>query len=829
MITFHLIGNAHLDPVWLWDWREGLNEGIATCRAVLDLMEEFPELTFSRGEAAIYEHIERYDPKTFRRILRRVQEGRWEVVGGTYVQPDTNLPATELLLRHFEEGLSYFGRALGRRPTVAWAPDSFGHSAGWPEIYKTAGMNSFVFSRPSQAQRPLPKPAFWWEGRSGARVLAYRIPVGWYGCERDEMKRRLDGYLAEAHTWGLENVAVFYGLGNHGGGPSRRHLLDIRAWAAAHPEVPLVHSTLHRFFAALRREIGRKGPRFLPVHRGELNFCLRGCYASVARFKFAYRRTESKLISAERTGAVIRAATGAAASDSRPAWKAVLFNSFHDILPGSSIERAYDDQLAWLGSAWHDSQQRELQALNALAARIDTSVRRPQGDKPCGVPILVWNPHPVPYRGHVELEASLDYRPIWRYQGRVSELPVRILGPSRKPLQFQRVATESEAFANLAWRQRAVARLEIPPLGWTVVEMGYEEGFRPPRIASAVSAPKRGVITNGLYTIQARKGARGIAITHKAGPLLASPGLTAVTVEDRYGSWGAMNEEPESLDLSNVLHSWKISDVRTVEGGPERAMLWVRLRGGNSRLDLCMSLCRERDAVDVAARVLWDERAARLKLVMPGADRAEFEVPGGTVKRGPCGEVPGGRWVRTDGRRGSFGFASDALYCFDLKENALRVTVARASRYASDAPSPANAEPWRPTVDAGELRFRFLLTRDVRSLPRLSAELEQPPVTLLCASHSGALARRGSLASLSPASLKLLALATSADGKAWILRLQETSGRAVTPHCTWLGQRLRLSPLAPYAIGAWRLTSSRRGWKSTSLPGGLDLVPPRAR
>ena len=81
-----------------------------------------------------------------------------------------------------------------------------------------------------------------------------------------------------------------------------------------------------------------------------------------------------------------------------------------------------------------------------------------------------------------------------------------------------------------------------------------------------------------------------------------------------------------------------------------------------------MSLCRERDAVDVAARVLWDERAARLKLVMPGADRAEFEVPGGTVERGPCGEVPGGRWVRADGRRGRFGFASDALYCFDLKK-----------------------------------------------------------------------------------------------------------------------------------------------------------------
>jgi alpha-mannosidase len=756
-----------------------------------------------------------------------VQEGRWEVVGGTYIQPDTNLPATELLLRHFEEGLSYFGRALGQRPTVAWAADSFGHSAGWPEIYKAAGMNSFACCRPFQAQRPLSKPAFWWEGRSGARVLAYRIPneVGYYGCERDDMKRRLDGYLTESPTWGLENVAVFYGLGNHGGGPTRRHLLDIRAWGEAHPDVRLIHSGLHRFFAALRQEIGRKGPRFLPVHGGELNFCMRGCYASVARFKFAYRRTESKLISADRTSAIIRAAAGAVVSDARPAWKAVLFNTFHDVLPGTSIERAYDDQSAWLGSAYHDSQKREFQALNALADRIDTCVARARGDEPRNVPILVWNPHPVPYRGPVEIEAALDYRPIARYQDRVSELPVRILGPGRKPLPFQRVATEHAAFANLAWRQRAVVRLEIPPLGWTVVEMGYEEGFRPPRVASAVAAPKRGVITNGLYTIQARKGASGIVITHQGRPLLASPGLTAVTVEDVYGSWGGMSEEPESVDLSKVLHSWKVFDVRTVEAGPERAMLWVRLQGGNSRLDLCMSLCREHDAVDVAARVFWNEQASRLKLVMPGGDRAEFEVPGGTVKRNPCGEVPGGRWVRVDGRHGSFGFASDALYSFDIRESALRATVARASPYASDALF-SDAEPWRPTVDAGELRFRFLLTRDVGSLPRLAAELEQPPVTLLCGSHSGAWARRGSLASLSPASLRLLALTASADGKAWILRLQETSGHAVTPHCTWLGQRLRLSRLAPYAIGAWRLASSKRRWKSTSLPGGIELAPP---
>ena len=735
MITFHLISNAHLDPVWLWDWREGLNEGIATCRAVLDLMEEFPELTFSRGEAAIYEHVERYDPRTFRRILRRVREGRWEVVGGTYVQPDTNLPATELLLRHFEEGLSYFGRALGQRPTVAWAADSFGHSAGWPEIYAAAGMDSFAYSRPSQVQPPLPKPAFWWEGRSGARVLAYHIPVGWYGCERDEMKRLLDGYLNAAHAWGLDNVAVFYGLGNHGGGPSRRHLLDIRAWAEAHPDVPLIHSGLHRYFAALRREIGRKDPSFLPAHRGELNFCLRGCYASVARFKFAYRKTESKLISAERTGAVIRAATGAVTSDSRPAWKAMLFNTFHDILPGTSIERAYEDQLAWLGSAWHDSQQIELQSLNALAARIDTTVLRASDDKPAGVPILVWNPQPVPYRGHVELEVSLDYRPIARYQDRVGELPVRISDRAISRCRFNGLPRSTRPFRtwrganaqSCAWKSR---RWGGRSWRWVMRKGSVPRASpRPRRPRNAAPSPTASI------PFKRAKEPGGLSLRTEESPCSRRRVLTAVTVKDVYGSWGGMNEEPESLDLSSVLHSWKVSDVRTVESGPERAMLWVRLRGGNSRLDLSLSLCRERDAVDVAARVLWDEQAARLKLVMPGGDRAEFEVPGGTVKRNPCGEAPGGRWVRVDGRHGASALPATPCTPSTSEQAPCGLRSRGPAGMPAARPSPESAEPWRPTVDKGELQFRFLLTRDIRSLPRLAAELEQPPATLLCASH----------------------------------------------------------------------------------------------
>src|SRR5688500_1887948 len=131
--VIHVIPNAHLDPVWLWDWREGMNEALTTIRTILNLMDEFPELTFIRGEAAIYQHVEKVDPDTFRRIRQRIEDGRWDVVGGTVIQMDTNLPCTEVIDRHFETGKRYFRERFGKEVTVAWAADSFGHSGGLPE------------------------------------------------------------------------------------------------------------------------------------------------------------------------------------------------------------------------------------------------------------------------------------------------------------------------------------------------------------------------------------------------------------------------------------------------------------------------------------------------------------------------------------------------------------------------------------------------------------------------------------------------------------------------------------------------------------------------
>ena len=765
-------------------------------------MEEFSELTYIRGEVSTYEYIQQHDPETFVRILQRIEEGRWDVVGGTFVQPDNNLPATETLLRHFTRGLTYCQRELGRRPTVAWSADCFGHSAGLPAIFAAAGMKSYAFSRPAQRDLPLEKPAFWWEGGTGQRVLAWRIPSAWYGTERDDVRRHLDEQRDHAGEYGVTNIGVFYGLGNHGGGPTRRQLREIRQWSTANPDVEVIHSGLHRLFADLHAEAGALS---LPVVRGELNFTLRGCYASAGRFKATYRRTENLLQRAEKTATAITAA-GALLTpppDLRPAWDAVLFNSFHDILPGTSIERAFDDQFAWLGFAYHQAQRAEVVALNALAKTINTSVEAPAEDMPSAVPVLVWNPHPYLFEGLVEIEMPLDFRPVWAYTDRPAEIPVEVLGEAGKPLPFQRIATEHFYLQQFAWKVRVVVPLQVPSLGWQVIRIAYNET---PRVAPTQSGNTAGTdgperIHGGGFHVQAQTGGSAIHVSHHGRSLFGEVGLTAATMEDPWGSWGGLDGEVGSDSISVLREVWKISQVKVLEGGPERAVLWARLEAGTSRLELSFALAREAQAVEITGRIIWNERAARLKLLFPSQGEVEYEVPGGTAHRGDLGEVPGGRWVRAPG----FCFASDAIYNFETKQRVLNATLVRSCRYGASHSSTPEESPERPYMDLGEHRFRALLAAPDADVIRLVDFLEQPLVTLPVASHPGVRSDRGSLGEILTDGVRMLAFKPAEDGDGWIIRLQGTDHPENPVRICWLDKILELGKLDRWEIGSWRL------------------------
>jgi alpha-mannosidase len=332
--------------------------------------------------------------------------------------------------------------------------------------------------------------------------------------------------------------------------------------------------------------------------------------------------------------------------------------------------------------------------------------------------------------------------------------------------------------ADCTWRKRVVVPVQLPPLGWGVYSLGWVEGARP---------------------IAAKPWKSTLRVEDDAIVLWCNVRLTAMTVEDGLGSWGDFGERPELCNLQAVRKRWRVTKAMQLEDGPERVAWWVRLAGGASRIDLMVRQYRGRDAVEFDARVIWNQSGERLKLVFSGFGRtARYEVPGGTIKRGECGEVPGGRWVA-----GRYGVATDALYNFNLHDGDLQATGCRGSKYAWGGGLDLD-EPWRPTVDVGELKFRFLVTHDLAALPRLARELEMPPIVQSVPPRPGKLARSGSFGDTN---LTLLSLQT--DGRALIVRLQNDTGRRQAA-----GFRgIALGTLGAGEIGIWRINN--RGAKRT--------------
>ncbi len=780
--VFHLLANAHLDPVWLWDWREGLNEGIATCRTMFKLFDKYPEFTFIRGEASIYEHIEQTDPESFARICELVKSGRWDIVGGNYVQPDTNLPGTATFLKQYEYGRRYFKEKFDFEVNVAWAPDSFGHSAGLPEIYAASGLKYFAFTRQVSDFPALTKPVFQWIGQGGSRILTLLDKVAWYGSNRDEMTRRLDQAIEKVPSLNMTNIAIFFGLGNHGGGSSQRQIEDILRWRDAHPEIEVKFSTLHGYFAACEKESSD-----YPEYRGEINFCLRGCTSSAAKIKSKFRQTEAINRRAEFVTKAIAGALNTPSPDLTEEWKGTLFNSFHDILPGSSIERANYEQIEWMDQVIHNCRSREFNALNQLAGTIAIKVKTPEYDMPEAVPFVIFNPRPVTYSGPVEIECSMDYRSLMEYENRDKEVPVELLDEEQQPLPFQVVETEHNAMKPWPWRRRVVTHLEVPAGGWRQVSLGHVKQPEIVKFATPWTTADAHGISNEFFRIEARRGTNSLRISRGDKSVLAADGLEFATFADRFGSWGAMDEAPEGWRCDKRLQTWTVTEVKILESGPERSAMFVIFEGGRSQIQLHIRLYRQMDMVEFRSRIIWQDRACRLRLVMDHADTVNYAVPGGTVERRNLGDVPGGRWLKLNG----YGLASDAFCGFTNLENNFCVNLIRGCRNASDSVGDDAEHLERAITDYGEHLANFAVTGPGLDVYEVADRLEIPLVQVMSYPHKGMLPNHPeSYVSITPPSVKML------DWE----HLQQQSDEAVIAQISFPGRPLREMRLEPWRI-----------------------------
>ena len=339
----HMVGNAHIDPVWLWRWVDGCAEAIATCWAAVDRLDEGGGFVFTRGEAQIYAWVEEFDPPLFARVKRYVAAGRWIVVNGWWIQPDCNIPSGEAQIRQALYGKRYFLSRFGVAPDVGYNVDLFGHAATFPMLLRHTGSNAYVFMRPGPHEMQLPANLFDWRSPDGSVVPTFRIQGAYNTSPRNTpLDKKMEQQLAMSRDAG-QPYMCFYGVGNHGGGPTKENVKTIEERIRKHADVGF--SDPVRYFRELP-EAAR------PVVDTELQFHAIGCYAAASALKGLNRRCEAKLAQAEAAAALAFRVAGAPypRAEFEALWRKLLFNQFHDTLGGTSLESACVDAIEDFGA-----------------------------------------------------------------------------------------------------------------------------------------------------------------------------------------------------------------------------------------------------------------------------------------------------------------------------------------------------------------------------------------------------------------------------------------------------------------------------------------------
>lgn len=763
----HMIGNAHIDPVWLWQWPEGYQEVRATLRSALDRMVEYPGFVFTCDSALFFEWVEESDPELFAEIRARVAEGRFQVVGGWWVEPDCNIPAGESFVRQALYGQRYLRDKLGITATVGANLDSFGHNASIPQILRKSGCDSYVFLRPGPEEKTLERPVFWWESPDGSRVLAYRIPHE-YCAPKDDLGEHLERAIASLPD-DEEEYAVFYGVGNHGGGPTRANLDQIAC-------LGLEPSSLRAFFDAA---LGN-GDR--PVVRGELQHHSPGCYTTHSGIKRWNRRAENLLLRAEKWCAIADS-LGASAyplDELTRAWKLVLFNQFHDTLAGTSIEPAYEDARDQLGHA----SSLAASAFNAAVQSIARQVAIEQEEEMR--PVVVFNPHPWPLRTDVELEYTWTREQGHHVVDDEGELV---------PMQLTRPLTTMSGM-----RSRFVFPVELLPLGYRTYRVRLGEIVADSNYLSATATS----LENEHLLLELDPGTGRIArLVHKAsGEDLAAAGARhAVVVDDPSDTWG---HGVQAYDAE--LGEFECESVRLLESGPVRAILRVESRWGSSALREDYVLSAGARHVDVRVALDWHERLKLLKLRYPTSVETEvatFETPYGHIER-PAGgdEEPGQSWVDVSGGGRGLTVINDAKHGYDVRGGDIGISAVRSPVWAWHSPRELEDGGDFEYMDQGRQSFLVRLVphggdrRDADAVRR-AAELNQPAFALIETFHDGPLPQQRSFGN-DAGDVVVTVLKRGEDG-GYVARAYETAGAASRVRLELLGHVLE-ADFGPHEI-----------------------------
>jgi len=735
-LSLHLIGHAHIDMAWLWRVAETMEVTRATFQAALDNLKMYPDFHFSHGQAQSYRWIEDQHPEMFEEIQQYVKAGRWEIVGGTWVEPDANMPSGESLVRQYLYGKRYFKEKFGVTVKHGFFPDTFGHPATLPQIMAKSGIETYTFFRPWEDER-----MFWWESPDGSRVFAYR-PANWYGTWSGIPDTLWKAAVNTQRSFAVNDAVQFFGVGDHGGGPTRRQIeqIDQLSKVTLYPDTRM--STFTEFYSKL---VPQKGNA--PVQRGEQNPVFEGCYTSQAKTKLLNRKAEALLPTAELFSSLaMRFGFDYPGLELREAWNRVLFNQFHDILCGSSIHEVYFDSEQYYQEAFERAETALTGALRTLASSIATLHRSKQA-----VPVVVFNPLNWNRTGPIET--------AWKSVG--AAVPQIVDEKGRK------------VPAQVTYRSADSLRLlfvpnDVPSVGYRTfwITAGKEK--------KATPTDELLVLENRYFRVEVDRSSGCVS------RLLDKTRKREVLRDGALGNQLQIQEDaaPMSAWVIGLRGEPKVigppSSVKVLESGPVRKVVRSEYLYEQSAFFMDVILYEELPRIDFRFSADWHHRQRILKVAFPlnvTDGKATFEIPYGALQRQANGhEVVAQKWV--DLSSGDFGVSllNDSRYGFDVRGSDLRMTLLRSS-----------TDP-DPKADEGRHEFSYSLYPhgggwEAAGTVLRGYEFNTPMVAIPTDQHHGQYRPSHAFFTIKPSTVVLTALKKCEDDGSLILRVYETTGK----------------------------------------------------
>ena len=777
-----ICGHAHIDMNWMWRYDETVQITLDTFRTVLTLMKEFPRFTFSQSQASVYRIAEEFAPEMLDEIRQRAREGRWEVTASTWVEADRNMPNAESTARHHLYTADYL-RSLGLTPSrVDFEPDTFGHHQNTPELLSQAGVKYYYHCRGLDDQT-----LYRWRAPSGAEVLAYCEPF-WYNGS-------IDGDFAEyapafCEQFGVEYALRVYGVGDHGGGPTRRDIqraIDMQSWPIY---ATVEFGTFHRFF-----ESAARATKEIPVVDRELNPLFLGCYTTQTRVKKGNRYAERLLAEAEQLNAFAWRAVGAPyrAEKFREGWRNVLFNQFHDILPGSGVTDTREYAMGLYQQAYAVANSARRQAMKAIADRIDTSAfAAAPGPEDTGTGAGVGygveetlDPAPVEVGGgktrlfHLFNSCAFDRREtveltVWDLKASAADIAVT--DEKGSPLPFQVIGSGRNDYWGHDFT-RVMVTASVPAMGYATCVVGPKEDVEEPIPFThdwRVERDEDWTIENDRFTVQCDPNANmgAIVLTEKAGGEIHIIDGFRFAIED--GARG-MTAWVTGDDVNNR----RVGDIRmrrTVRGPLYNELEATAQFGRDSEITYTIGLRNGADWVDIGARVRWLEPGDPKEQLIPQlsfrvmADEVEaskylYDIPGGVLTRpASTQELPGLRFIAG----GRLALMTDSKYGYRGDVGFMGVTLIRSS-YNPDEYPELGAHSFRVAVGLAE-------SEKPEDLIRMAQRFQSHIVTVTNTTHPGDMPLSHGFARLVAGSVELMSVKRAEDGKGLILRGVELTG-----------------------------------------------------